>query len=338
MKDWQTLSSFLPACAVIPHATPYRQVLDPACAVMFVDIQGFSMLTAQLAERFGEAEGSLQLAKHVNSFLSQLVRILGSTGGKIVRFAGDAVIAVWTSGDSPAGAAAKAAIELQNHLHNAQLSPEVTMAIRIGVSVGEMALLHVGVSCREILLVGEAVDQAFTAEHDAVAGGDTVLSAAAWSLAKESNELQVISTLPTGAVQLTLNGRGSDRDHNSAQAKPPPATRNGPTTGITLLSKSMVPVCSSEPAEIASALTPYLPTSLRHAVHLAGYEAVDARAYESNSAIGTEQGLFWSNSVQQVLVVMSNTGLRSVDVSIHAIANCADYYAYLRTRSCMYTC
>lgn len=61
-------------------------------AVLFVDLCGYSKITAVLADR-----GAYLLSKIVNDYLAELLRVVQLFGGDVVTFAGDAIMVVWES-------------------------------------------------------------------------------------------------------------------------------------------------------------------------------------------------------------------------------------------------
>ena len=62
-------------------------------AVLFADISGFTPLASSLAER-GTA-GTEELSRALNAYFDRLLSIIGENGGDPIKFAGDAVLAVW---------------------------------------------------------------------------------------------------------------------------------------------------------------------------------------------------------------------------------------------------
>src|SRR5512139_300697 len=77
-------------------------------AVLFADISGFTLLTERLAER--GPTGVETLARILNEYFGQLIDIVHAYGGDVVKFAGDAVIAVWpiVSDLEPSGSISRA--------------------------------------------------------------------------------------------------------------------------------------------------------------------------------------------------------------------------------------
>src|SRR5512139_3787655 len=98
----------------VPRLIQNRVAADPSpieapvaerfqAAILFADISGFTLLTEHMAER--GPTGVETLARILNEYFGQLIDIIHSYGGDVVKFAGDAVIAVWPIvPDQPGGA------------------------------------------------------------------------------------------------------------------------------------------------------------------------------------------------------------------------------------------
>src|SRR5215213_4783048 len=97
----------------VPKLIQNRVVADPTpiespvaenlqAAILFADISGFTILTERMVER--GPTGVETLAHVLNEYFGQLIDIIHEYGGDVVKFAGDAVIAVWPI-DSSAGTA-----------------------------------------------------------------------------------------------------------------------------------------------------------------------------------------------------------------------------------------
>ncbi len=119
-------------------------------AVFFADISGFSRLTEQLVSR---PDGAERIGAYLNQYLGRLVDDIEAHGGDVLKFAGDAVIALWSAdpaaADAESGlatatrAAAACALRAQKDLVGFQAG-EVTLSMRICVGAGKIRLLHVG--------------------------------------------------------------------------------------------------------------------------------------------------------------------------------------------------
>ena len=74
-----------------PIESPVAEELQ--AAILFADISGFTLLTERMAEK--GPTGVETLARILNEYFGQLIDIIHEYGGDVVKFAGDAVIAVW---------------------------------------------------------------------------------------------------------------------------------------------------------------------------------------------------------------------------------------------------
>lgn len=68
-------------------------------AVLFTDISGFTALTERLAQR-GPA-GAEERTEHLNAYFGQLIELISDRGGDIIKFAGDAMLAIWPATNEP---------------------------------------------------------------------------------------------------------------------------------------------------------------------------------------------------------------------------------------------
>jgi class 3 adenylate cyclase len=137
------------------------------------------------------------------------VRLMSSQGGDVFKFAGDAVLVLWPPGTDEdlttlTRRAAQCGLEIQRGLHEATLAPGITLSIKIGVGVGEVAILHVGgvFGRMEYVATGAPLVQAFKAEHQAQPR-DVIVSpeASVQSLSKSVHREHIDSTvsfIPSG--------------------------------------------------------------------------------------------------------------------------------------------
>lgn len=110
---------------------------DFDCAVMFVDISGFSAIADVMASK-----GAHALAAAVNGCFEPILDGIKAHGGAVVNFAGDALLAVWPGAASLAEAslaAVRCAVELQD-THGAYAVPDTDLTMRF----------HVGVTCGRV--------------------------------------------------------------------------------------------------------------------------------------------------------------------------------------------
>lgn len=187
-----TFASYVPALVARHYrhrsdSTPVAAATRTQAAILFVDISGFTALAEEMG-RAGPA-GAERLSSTLNTIFSQILDLITTHGGDIVKFAGDALMAVWTTDndDSLAVATARAAqcgLAVHKRLNRLyDLIDAVRLSLRIGVAAGELTIAHLGgVHGRwEMLLAGEPLSQVGAAEHQAQPG-DVVLAPSAWHL------------------------------------------------------------------------------------------------------------------------------------------------------------
>jgi adenylate cyclase 10 len=193
MKYTDILASYLPTLIVdelvdedyINKIQPARYNFETVC--LFADISGFTMLMEKMFQKFG-AYGSEYVAKHLNSYMGQMVRLIGKEGGDIFKYAGDAMIVIWpNSGElvKRARNAAQCALAMQDRLHELKMEEGVVLSVKIGIGVGEISILHLGgvLNRMEYVAVGSPLVQAFASEHHGVSG-DSIVSSAVWDMIK----------------------------------------------------------------------------------------------------------------------------------------------------------
>jgi class 3 adenylate cyclase len=181
------LSSYVAALAarsLVGRREPLREPKGEqfAAAVLFADISGFTALTERLA-RTGPG-GVEELTELLNGCFGQLVQLVLDHGGDVVKFAGDALLALWPADEDLAGVTARAAscgLAMQQVLHTSELAAGTRLSVRVGVGAGQVSAAHLGgVRGRwEFVVGGSAVAQACSAEQLGRPGDFVVSSEAA---------------------------------------------------------------------------------------------------------------------------------------------------------------
>ncbi len=172
------------------HTAPDRSEL-PA-AVLFADIAGFTALAEQFARR--GPSGVEELTAVLNAAVGPLIACIHEHGGDVVKFAGDALLAVWPAGTRPleeaALRAARCGLALQGE------GGARAVALRVGIGAGLVATMQLGgVRGRwELLLAGAPLVQIRVAALQAEPG-DVVATAEAWALIRDQ---AVGRVLPAG--------------------------------------------------------------------------------------------------------------------------------------------
>jgi class 3 adenylate cyclase len=144
-------------------------------AALFADMAGFTSLTERIMKI--SANGLNELADIVNLYLSRQIDIIDNYGGDILKFAGDALIAVWPASTKMELArmtlrAAHCGVEIQRRLDRTKIGSGMELSLRIGVGAGPMISQMVGglYDRWEFLIGGDAVDQVGRAQKMAEPG------------------------------------------------------------------------------------------------------------------------------------------------------------------------
>ena len=78
---------------------PYAEQYD--AAVLFADISGFSRLAEELQKELGDATNAAEdLSNYVGNSLNKMVEVITEAGGDVIKFAGDAILAVFPTSKS----------------------------------------------------------------------------------------------------------------------------------------------------------------------------------------------------------------------------------------------
>ncbi|WP_334076856.1 AAA family ATPase [Paenibacillus sanfengchensis] len=137
-------------------------------AVLFVDISGFTLLSQKLAHQ--GTIGLEQITGILNACFDTMIDLISRAGGKVVSFAGDALLATWSEGSGQATEegrqrlirqAAACGLDLQRELHQREIMDGVNLALRVFVGGGGYTVSYVGgTSGRwELVLRGDAIVQ-----------------------------------------------------------------------------------------------------------------------------------------------------------------------------------
>lgn len=192
----ELLSSYVPALLtrhVLRQLAPLDapQIEQIHAAVLFADISGFVPLADRLTDinnlRTGPA-GAEALSTILNNYFGQLIDLITAHGGEVVKFAGDALTAIWPA-PGPAALpdattrAAACGLTIQQQLHNFPAADDVHLSLRIGIAAGPaLSMIIGGVTGRwELLLTGDPIVEMGLANEQAQPG-QVALSRSAFNL------------------------------------------------------------------------------------------------------------------------------------------------------------
>src|SRR5688572_5823674 len=168
-------TSFVPALIIRRVAANAGPITEPVTenietAVLFADISGFTALTERLAGR--GAVGMEELSRIISDYFGCLAEVIIAHGGDIVKFAGDAMLALWpATADEPLAVATRratqCALEVQSALRDFARRASAQLELKVAVGAGSAICMHVGgVFGRwELLIAGQPFLQAGRAGH-----------------------------------------------------------------------------------------------------------------------------------------------------------------------------
>ena len=195
--DAGALASFLPDRLVRrlvedPQGAGQAQADRTVGALLLADISGFTAITERLARR---PDGAERLRGLLDGAFQPLLELICGTGGDVLKFAGDALLACWPAAgpDQGRGLAAATATAvgcaeaMQAALGRFAAAQRLPLALRIGVGAGEVVVLDIGGERerRELLVAGAAVPET-TGAAERARPGQVVLSPAARDLAEQA--------------------------------------------------------------------------------------------------------------------------------------------------------
>jgi len=158
-------------------------------AVLFSDISGFTRLAETLMASSG-MEGVDELTDVLNRQFGRWIELVGERGGEVVKFAGDALLALWWARDggleAAAASASDCALAIQESMAGRPRVQGVSLSLRVGVGAGRFTAARVGGERDrwELVAGGDVMTQIGPALRHA-ALGSVVASPQAWSCCDE---------------------------------------------------------------------------------------------------------------------------------------------------------
>ena len=220
------ISSFVPALLAHrfedgPGPSEPASESFPAAA-LFADVSGFTALT----ERLGVAgpSGVERLTQVLNAHFGRLIDTIASHGGDIIKFAGDALLAIWPCGEGSladaVGIASRCGLAAQAAFPDPHAVDSLQLSLRIAIGAGPLSLLLVGgLKGRwEIVATGEALRQLGATSH-VPSPGQVAISAQALAL------IAPLLQAKTFFVKPADNGAGILESVAARYVPPPKFTR-----------------------------------------------------------------------------------------------------------------
>jgi class 3 adenylate cyclase/tetratricopeptide (TPR) repeat protein len=161
-----------------PSRLPLGVPARVSAAVLFADIAGFTRISEALAS--SGRHGAEELNQLLCGYFGQVIEQVVGHGGSVVRFAGDAVLAVFPAEDRGQPAATRSAVQCALDMQSAIVgyrevitgAGSFQLAVKVGLAVGPVIGVVLGEEQirLEYVLMGPTVDQAAAAEHRAERG------------------------------------------------------------------------------------------------------------------------------------------------------------------------
>ncbi|HSH01614.1 MAG TPA: AAA family ATPase [Anaerolineae bacterium] len=226
----ETLVSYVPRVIVEDMLTLGEPPNDPsarqvAAAVLVADISGFTALTEEFVAR--GSEGAEILSRQLNAYFGQLIDVILTLGGDIVKFAGDSLVAVWPGEESDEALlqaslrAAQCALLCQVQLRFFDAGEGQTLSLRLGVAVGEVLLARLGgVKGRWHAVLGGEPVQLATRALRLAEPGQVICPASCWEIIEDKAVAEVVAEGEDGFWRLRRVTGGVTVD--TVQAKPIP--------------------------------------------------------------------------------------------------------------------
>lgn len=152
-------------------------------AVLLADIAGFTPLAERLA---AQRDGAEKLTGYLNDYFGELIDYILDSGGDVVKFAGDALLANWAQlpGETLEMAIRRAAacgLRVQEAMHGRHVDEGIKLSMRVMIGGGDLHHAIVGgiFDRYELTVWGSPMEQLAQVRPIGTAG-DVVLSRQAW--------------------------------------------------------------------------------------------------------------------------------------------------------------
>ena len=154
---------------------------------MFIDVSGFTALCEKYCSDISAGKRGIDaLTSILNRYLGKLVQHIIESNGDVLKFAGDAILALWACNVSEAYEVlmwvTKTALLLQTKHDNFQADEHSVLRVKVAISVGEYSTHMFG--CNTLLqfaVCGAAVASVNRAQN-AATSGSVILSPEAWEI------------------------------------------------------------------------------------------------------------------------------------------------------------
>ncbi|CAI5776518.1 adenylate cyclase type 10 [Podarcis lilfordi] len=154
--------------------------------LLFVDISGFTALTEKFSMTTNLDRGADELTLALNNYVGDIVEEVLVFGGDVLKFAGDALLALWKVErchiNDIITLALKCSFSIQQEYGVRDTEVGLELRVKIGLSAGHISKVVVGDNRHQyFLVIGRAVDEVRLAQNLAKAS-EIILSPNCWEL------------------------------------------------------------------------------------------------------------------------------------------------------------
>ncbi|XP_016047464.1 adenylate cyclase type 10 [Erinaceus europaeus] len=185
------IAAHLPDLIIYGAFSPERPSVDYFDGVlMFVDISGFTAMTEKFSRAMYMDRGAEQLVEILNYYISAIVEKVLLFGGDILKFAGDALLALWKVERKQLKniitVVVKCSLEIHGLFDSQESEEGLDVRVKIGLAAGHITMLVFGDDTKDFFLViGQAVDDVRMAQNMAQMN-EVILSPNCWQLCDRS--------------------------------------------------------------------------------------------------------------------------------------------------------
>ncbi|XP_018333099.1 adenylate cyclase type 10-like isoform X2 [Agrilus planipennis] len=202
-KQIEVISTFLPDEILKMTPLSMSKVHEFVGILLVADVSGFTPLTEKYT-KIGK-HGIYKLTATLNAFIGVLVEVIYFYGGDILKFSGDAFLALWKLGPEDnlynvIHEVIVCALFIQQTLGSFETEVNVLLRVKLAIACGNLVFSVIGNDAsKQYVVLGSAVKDVKAAEHASVSG-DVIIAPSAWGHLPEDN-YQIVYT-DTGYVKV----------------------------------------------------------------------------------------------------------------------------------------
>lgn len=192
-KQIEVLTTFLPDLILKLPKQEFDEVHHFVGVLLFADVSGFT----PLCEKYNKTGkgGIYRLTATLNAYIGAIVEVIYFCGGDVLKFSGDAFLAMWKSGPEQRlyrviHEVIVCALFIQQTLGHFETEVNVLLKVKLAISCGNLTFSVIGdEENKHYIILGPAINDVKAAEHASVSG-DVVVAPTAWGhVAEESYDV-----------------------------------------------------------------------------------------------------------------------------------------------------